>query len=438
MATFKRKRVVIVGAGFGGLSAALAFSRSPVEVLLLDRNNYHFFSPLLHQVATAELEPELIAYPIRRILRKRPNIQFIATDVKQIYLTSQFVEANNNLIPYDYLILACGSTSQFYNVGGAVDNAFSLKNLQEAVTLRNHILSCFEQATEEPDVSRRRQLLTFAVVGGGATGVEFAGSLAELIHDSLVKDYPTLDFTQVRLVLFHSGENLLPGMAKHLGLYAKKQLEKIGVEVMLQNKVKQVNEDSVYLDNQKILRTSTVVWTAGVRGHYLAQKWGLPTTKNGQVSVTSTLQLPNYPQVYVVGDLAAFEQEGKALPMLAQVAMQQGKSVANNIIRQIKGQNLLQIRYRHKGTLVILGRNAAVAEVGKLTFTGFLAWLLWLYIHAVNLLGYRNRLIVLINWFCSYFWRQRVANLIFPEVKLALRKHSNDDGREVNRRTPLE
>lgn len=439
MTTSKRKRVVIVGAGFGGLSVALALSRSPVEVLLLDRNNYHIFTPLLHQVATAELEPELIAYPIRRILRQRANVQFVTADVTRIDLGSQFVEANNNLIAYDYLILACGSTSEYYGVPGAADWAFPLKSLRSAVALRDRIIDCFEQAIEEPDISRRRQLLTFTVVGGGATGVEFAGSLAELIYDSLIKDYPTLDFTEVRVVLFHSGENLLNGMAKHLGIYAKKELEKMGVEVILKTKVQQVASDSVYLENQKLLRTSTVVWTAGVRGNSLAEIWGLPVNQNGQVAVTPTLQLANNPQVYVVGDLAAFEQDGKTLPMLAQVAMQQGKAVANNITRHIKGRNLLQARYKHKGTLVVIGRNAAVAEVGKLAFTGFLAWLLWLYIHVINLWGFRNRLIVLINWFCSYFLRQRVANLIFFSENLSVsRKNQSGSDREINRQAPLE
>ncbi len=419
MTTFQRKRVVIVGAGFGGLSAAIALSRSPVEVLLLDRNNYHTFSPLLHQVATGELEPELIAYPIRKVLRKYPHVQFATAGVKRIDVASKFVETSNSLITYDYLILACGSSSHFCGVPGAIEYSYPLKTLKEAVTLRNHILRCLEQATEEADPSRKRQLLTFTIVGGGATGVEFAGSLAELIFDSLVKDYPGLDLNQARVILFQSGDTLLPEMPKHLSIYAQKQLEKKGVEVILQTRVNQVTSDAVYLENQRLIRTSTVVWTAGVRGNYLAEGWGLPTSKNGQVEVLPTLQLPDYPQVYVVGDLAAVQQDGQKLPMLAQVAMQQGKTAANNITRDIKGRTALQLRYQHAGTLAIIGRNTAVGDLGRLTITGFFAWILWLYIHVVNLVGVRNRLIVLINWFYSYFFKKRVVGLIFPREEVS-------------------
>lgn len=436
MTNVKRLRVVIVGAGFAGLEAARALADFSVEILLINRDNYHTFLPLLHQVATAELQPELIAYPIRKVLRKFPNVrsnvrsnvqsnvQFVTADVKRIDLESQFVETDDCLISYDYLIVATGSTAQFFGVPGAAEYAFGLKTLKQAIILRNHILDCFEVAAHEPDETRRRQLLTFTVVGGGFTGVEFAGALAELIHGSLVKDYPTLDFRLVRVLLLHSGQNLLPGMSKRLSAYTQAQLQKMKVEVLLQRRASKVTTQRVYLHNEIAIPTSTVVWTAGVRGNS-SQEWGLPTTSNGQVAVLPTLQVPGHPQVYVIGDLACVNTQGAALPMLAQVAMQQGKAVAGNITRQIKGKNPLPMRYHHLGTMAIIGRHAAVVDLGKLKLTGFVAWVLWLLVHLVSLLGFRNRILVLINWVWNYFLRDRPVCLSIINHQLSKNNSSS-------------
>ena len=435
---------MIVGAGFSGVGAARTLADSPVEVLLLDRNNYHAFSPLFHQVATGELEPEQIAYPVRGILRKLSNVQFVMAEVKQVNLTKQVVEideaksvaprgslradwyacgppagnvlenVDQSLICYDFLILSVGSTSRFFGVPGAVEHTFPLKTLQQAVLLRNHVFDCFERAAHEPDAKRRQQLLTFAIVGGGPTGVEVAGAQAELIYRSLVQDYPTLDFRQVRVLLLQGADSLLPTFPQKLQAYTHKQLRRLGVEVYLQAKVSQVTKESVTLRDGRSFDTKTVVWTAGVYGNPQAEAWGLPTVGSGKVLVSSTLQVPGYSNTYVAGDLAALGSEGNFLPMLAPVAIQQGQAVARNILRQIKGRNPLPFRYRHQGSMVIIGRHAAVAHLGKLSLTGFPAWLLWLGVHLVALVGVRNRLMVMISWIWSYLFRDRFVRLILP------------------------
>lgn len=413
MTVSKRPRVVIVGAGFGGLRAVRALARSPAEVLLIDRNNYHTFNPMLYQVAAAELEPEQIAYPVRSILRKLPNADFVIAEVKRIDLANQIVETDGTRIPYDFLILATGSITQFLKIPGAAEYAFPLDNLQQAVALRNQVLGCFEQAVYELDAERRQRLLTFPIVGGGPTGVEFAGALVELIHGSLRKDYPTLDFREVRVLLLQSGNSLLAGMPKRLQLYTLAHLRKMGVEIYLEARARQVTSEAVHLHDGKVIPTETVVWAVGVHADPQVQKWGLPTAGKGQLAVLPTLQVPEYPQVYVIGDLASVEKgDGRPLPMVAPAAIQQGLAAAQNIQRQLVGRHPVSFHYSNKGTVTIIGRNAAAAHVGKLTFTGFLAWILWIGVHLLYLTGFRNRLLVLINWIWDYFFHARGVRLI--------------------------
>jgi NADH:ubiquinone reductase (H+-translocating) len=444
-------RVVIIGAGFAGISAARTFAGTSIDVLLLDRHNYHTFLPLLHQVATCELEPEHIVCPIRELLKTSPNVQFATNEVKRVDFVSQVIETNNCLIPYDYLILACGSTSQFLGIPGVYEHCFPLKNLEDSVNLRNQIISCFELAQEEADFSRRQELLTFTIVGGGATGVELAGELTELIYGTLVKDYPAIDFRQVRVLLLQAGDKLLPEMRSRLSVYAKRQLQKMGVEVKVTSRVTKVMENAVYWEDshfqkltQKIAQKSvqksefipcqTVIWTAGVCGNPVAKKWGLVTDGNGKVTVLPTLQVPEYPQVYVVGDLAA--PQNAQFPMLAPVATQQGVNAANNILRHLKGQNPQPMSYQHQGSMVIIGRHRAVANLfGKVNLTGFVAWLLWLVVHLAFLPSTRNRFHVLLNWVWSYFSCDRSVRLIlplYPATKLQPAPQSiNDDSKRV-------
>ncbi len=406
-------RVVIVGAGFGGLWAARSLARLPVDVLLVDRNNYHTFLPLLYQVAAAELEPEAIIYPVRSILRGLPNVHFAMAEVLEIDFNTRVVKISDRVIPYDFLILAIGSTFHFFGVPGAAEHAFALKTLEQGIALRSHILRCFERAVYEPVAERRRQLLTFAIVGGGPTGVEFAGALAELIRGPLRKDYSTLDFREVRVLLLEALESLLPGFPAPLRSYTFERLRWMGLEVRLGAQVSHVNRNAVHLNDGPVIPTETVVWTAGVRGDPRVERWGLSIARGGRVVVLPTLQVSGHPEVYVVGDLALVE-EGESLPMVAPVAIQQGVAAARNIGRQVVGQAPQPFRYRDRGTMATIGRNAAVAKLGTRAFTGFPAWILWLGVHLLNLIGFRNRLIVLINWAWDYFFYERAMRLILP------------------------
>jgi NADH dehydrogenase len=417
-----RPRVVIVGAGFGGLWSARALARTRAEVLLLDRSNYHTFFPLLYQVAAAELEPEDIAFPVRSILRRLPNVQFALAEVEAIDPLARLVKTADRAIPYDYLILAVGSTSHFFALPGALEYSFPLKTLEQAVTLRNHILCCFERASQEPDAARRERILTFAIVGGGPTGVEFAGALSELIHGPLCKDLPRLDLREVHVVLLEAMDRLLSGQPERLGAYALQRLRKMGVEVRIRAMVSEITATAVRLKDGTVIPAETVIWTAGVRGAGAplaldsgqVHAWGLPTARNGQIPVLPTLQVRDHPEIYVVGDLARVEEDGKPLPMIAPVAIQQGTQAARNIGRQLAGQDPLPFRYRDRGAMTTIGRNAAVAYVWGHAFTGFFAWAIWLIVHIFNLIGFRNRLIVIINWAWDYFFFERGVRLILP------------------------
>jgi NADH dehydrogenase len=414
MTTEARPRVVIVGAGFGGLWAGRALADTPVEVLLLDRNNYHTFLPLLYQVAAAELEPEDIAQPVRSLLHRTPNAAFMLAGVQGIDFAARQVQTTERAIPYDFLILAVGSTSHYFGVPGAAEHAFPLRTLEQGIALRNQILCCFERAMHETNVQRRQRLLTFVIVGGGPTGVEFAGSLIELVRGPLARDYPALDFQEVRVVLLEAADRLLSALPERLSAYAMVRLRKMGVQVMLGAKVSQVAADAVRLGADAFIPTETVVWTAGMRGATLADPWGLPTARNGQVLTLPTLQTPDHPEVYIVGDLACVEQDGHPLPMVAPVATQQGEWVARNIVRQVAGKPPLPFHYHDRGTMVTIGRNSAVTCLGGRVFTGFPAWMLWLGVHIANLIGFRNRLLVLINWAWDYLFYERAVQLILP------------------------
>ena len=407
-------RVVIIGAGFGGFWAVRKLSKGPVEVVLVDRNNYHTFFPLLYQVGTAELEPGQIIYPVRSFLRNRPNIEFLMDEVKKIDWNNRTVECESHWLTYDFLILAVGSAPHFFGVAGASENAMPLRSLEEGIDVRNHILQCFEKAVHEPDLAIRQRLLTFAIVGGGPTGVEFTGALSELVSGPIRKDYPTLDFQTVKIVLLEAANRLLPGIPEKLSQYALDQLHRKGVDVRLEAVVDEVTEHAVWLKEGEQIPTETVVWTAGVRGSSVSESSELLVNRRGQVIVSPTLQVANHSEVYVVGDSASLEENGGPLPMIAPVAMQQGEAAARNIIRQIKGQEPIPFYYKNMGMLAVVGRNAAVADLGRVKFTGFMAWALWLAVHIYRLLGFRNRLQVLIDWAASYIFRERAARLILP------------------------
>jgi NADH:ubiquinone reductase (H+-translocating) len=410
-------RIVIVGAGFGGLWAAKKLHKEPVNIFLLDRNNYHSFWPLLYQVGSAELEPSQIAYPVRAILRRQPNVRFVMAEVTAVDSHQQQVQTADpyqSPIPYDYLILATGSVARFFGIPGAERHTFPLKTMEDGIRLRNQILRCFETAEREQDPERRRRLLTFAIVGGGPTGIEYAGALAELIYNPLAKDYPGVNIDEVQILLVEAQTQLLQGMPDSLGQYAAARLATMKVTVRLNAMVSAVTDNSLTLNQNETILTETVVWTAGVGGEAVAATSGLPTQRNGTVPVQPTLQVEGLPHVYVVGDLAHFGENSQPLPMLAPVAMQQGEWAARNILRQLRGDAPQSFSYRDRGSMATIGRNAAVARIYGRNFTGFIAWLVWVFVHIRELIGFRNRLVVLINWAYNYVAFERMVRLILP------------------------
>lgn len=409
-----RAKVVVIGAGFAGWWAARAAACGPVDVTILDRNNYHTFLPLLYQVAAAEVEPEEIVYPIRSMMRRHRNIYFALADVDGVDLDSKVVTAGRQQFSYDYLVIASGSQSNFFGIKGAEEHSFPLKSLEQGGAIRNRILCCFERASLELDPEVRRKILTFAIVGGGPTGFEYAGALSELIRRPLLRDYKSLSPNGIKIILLEALPALLQGLPESLSSYAARRLQRMGVDVRVGAKVSEVTPDRVLLADGSDIPTETVIWTAGVRGEDLAEKLGLPLARSGRVSVTPELQLPGHPEVYVAGDIAYVEQDGKQLPMVAPVAMQQGTCAGSNIAQQAAGLDARPFRYRDKGTLATIGRNAAVGEVAGRTFTGFPAWVLWVMIHIFYLIGFRNRIFVLLNWAWDYFLYERTVRLILP------------------------
>jgi len=404
--------VVIVGAGFGGLRVARALRRSPVQVILLDRNNYHLFQPLLYQVATAGLEPEQIAKPVRAILRGQQNFDFRMAEVTGADLAARRLETSAGPIPYDYLVLAPGGETNFFGLDAVARHGLGLKDIGDAVSIRNHVLTCFEQAMLEPDPERRRARLTFVVVGGGPTGVEMAGALSELIQLVLVKDYPRLNIKDVRVLLLEATDRLLGTMPERLREAAGRTLWRKHIEVRFGATVADFDGVRVRLKSGEIVPAHTVIWAAGVKAATLNTRLGLPAGRQGRIVVEPTLQVPDHPEVYVVGDAAYLEVDGAPLPMVAPVALQMAQTVARNIARATRGAPPEPFRYRDPGTLATIGRNAAVAHLYGLQFTGFPAWVMWLVVHIIQLIGFRNKLFVLLNWAWDYFFYERAVRLI--------------------------
>jgi len=404
--------VVIVGAGFGGLNAARALRRAPVQVVLVDRNNYHLFQPLLYQVATAGLEPEEIAKPARAILRGQKNLDFRMVEVSRVDFTAKRVDTSAGPISYDFLVLAPGGETNFFGLESMQRHGLGLKDIPDAIEIRNHVLTCFEQAMLEPDAEKRRALLTFIVVGGGPTGVEMAGALSELIRLVLVKDYPRLNIKDVRILLLEATDKLLAAMPERLREAAVKTLWRKWIDVRFGAQVADYDGKQIRLKSGEIIPAQTVIWAAGVRASPLNATLGVAPGRQGRIPVEPTLQVPGHPEVFIIGDAAYQEQNGEPLPMVAPVAIQMGQFVARNIKRQVRGQPLEPFRYRDQGTLATIGRNAAVANVYGIKATGFVAWVMWLGIHIIQLIGFRNKLFVLINWAWDYFFYERAARLI--------------------------
>jgi len=410
-----RPTVVIVGSGFGGLRAARALRKAPVDVVLLDQNNYHLFQPLLYQVATAGLEPEQIARPVRAILRGQKNFEFRMVKVTGVDFGARQVATGNGPVRYDYLILAVGGETNYFGLESIIRHGFGLKGVVDAVTIRNHVLLCFERAMLEADAERRRALLTFVVVGGGPTGVEMAGALSELIRLVLVKDYPRLNIKDVRVLLLEATDRLLAPMPERLREAAAETLWHKHVEVRFGAAVQDYDGTRVLLKSGEVVPAHTLLWAAGVKAVSLTARLGLPTAQQGRVVVTPALQVPNRPEVYVIGDAAYLETDGTPLPMMAPVAIQMAETAARNIVRQLSGEPPRAFRYKDPGQLATIGRNAGVAYIRGIAFKGFPAWVVWLIVHIIQLIGFRNKLFVLINWAWDYFFYERAARLITKE-----------------------
>ena len=411
----KLPHVVIVGAGFGGLHAAQRLAGKPVRVTLVDKRNYHLFQPLLYQVATAGISPHEIAYPVRAIFQRQKNFSFLMSRVSGVDFERKQVLTEQGEVGYDYLILAAGASVNFFGNASLEQNALPLKDVSDAVTVRNHILRMFELASLEPDLQKRQALLTFVAVGGGPTGVESAGALSELIRLVLRRDYQRMDVESVRVILLEAAGNILAGFPSALQASAQQSLESKKVEVRLNAKVSNYDGQNLTLDGGEIISTRTVLWSAGVQAASLLSKLGLERAHAGRVKVQPTLQVPGHPDVYVIGDAAYFEENGKALPMVAPVATQQGKHAADNILAQTAGQPPKSFRYHDLGMMATIGRNAAVAFTFGMQFRGFPAWVVWLVVHLIGLIGFRNRLIVLINWTWDYLFYDRAVRLISRE-----------------------
>lgn len=408
-----RPRVVIVGGGFGGLTAARSLKGVPVDVTLIDRRNHHLFQPLLYQVATASLSPADIAQPIREILRKQKNAKVVLGEVARVEPDAkQVVLANGETVPYDYLVLAAGARHSYFGKDEWEADAPGMKSLDDALALRSKILLAFEQAELAETEEERRALLTFVIIGGGPTGVELAGAIAEIAHHSVAREFRNFNPATAKVILLEALPRILPMFPEKLSESAVKQLTEMGVTVRTGGMVTLIEPGVVHLGDDQI-QAKTIVWAAGVAASPLGKTVGVPTDRAGRVPVTSTLQVEAHPEIFVIGDQAAFtKSDGKPLPGVAPVATQEGHHAGVNIGLAVAGQPLLPFEYKDRGSMATIGRNRAIAQVGKYTFSGFPAWLAWNVVHVVNLSSFRNRLFVGLRWIWDYVNYKRGARLI--------------------------
>lgn len=405
-------RVVIVGAGFGGLQAALALEDAPVQLTVIDRTNHHLFQPLLYQVATAGLSPADIAAPIRHVLSRSRSTEVLMAEVIGVDTARRCVLLSDREVPYDYLVLATGSHYNYFGHPEWQQHAPCLKSLADATSIRRDVLLAFEAAELEPDPEERRALTTLVLVGAGPTGVEMAGALAELAHRALADEFRHVDPRTARIILLEAAPRILLQFPESLADNARRMLERMGVEVRSGAAVESVDADGVVIAGERI-RSRNVIWTAGVLASPAGQWLGADVDRSGRVRVASDLSVPGHPETFVIGDSAYLEQDGKQLPGLAPVAMQQGRYVAGLIHARVSGSAAAApFHYVDKGNLATVGRSYAILALGKLQLSGFIAWVLWLVVHIYYLIGFRNRLIVMFQWAWAYFTAQRAVRLI--------------------------
>lgn len=413
--TGEMPHVVILGGGFAGLFAARRLSRAPVRITLIDRRNHHLFQPLLYQVATAALNPSDIAEPIRRILRHQSNASVILGDATAIDVSGKKVLLRDCEIGYDYLIVAAGVTHSYFGHDDWPHYAPGLKTIDDALEIRKRVLMAYEEAERENDIGKRREWMSFVVIGAGPTGVELAGALAEIARHSLAHDFRHIDPAEAKILLLEGKPGILPSYPPDLADRAKQNLERLGVEVRTGAAVTSMDERGIDMGRERI-PARTKLWAAGIQGAPIAKTLGAPVDGAGRVMVTPELAIPGRSDIFVVGDLAHFEQDGALIPGVAPAAIQQGIHAADNILREVKGQQPRPFRYVDKGSLATIGRSAAVADLGPVRLSGFVAWVAWLVVHIYFLIGFRNRLLVIIEWAWVYLTWDRGARLITGET----------------------
>ena len=413
-----RKRVIVIGGGFGGLNAAKKLGHVPVSVLLLDAKNHHTFQPLLYQVATAGLSPGEIAPPIRWVLRHHRNTEVLLAEVTGFDLARRVVKCGQLEFPYDYLIVAAGARHAYFGHDEWEPYAPGMKTIEDALELRRRVLLAFEAAERQAITTGKHEMVNFVVVGGGPTGVELAGTLSEVARKALAHDFRAIDPKRTRIMLIEAGPRILPTYPEDLSKSAQKQLEDLGVEVHTSEMVIGIEPTTVITKSERV-SASVILWAAGVAASPLGRALGVPTDRAGRVLVQPDLSLPGHPEVFVIGDLAALrDKNGNMLPGVAPVAIQEGKAVAETIAGDLRGEARKEFHYFDKGSLATIGRSAAVAQIGKLHISGVIAWLTWLFVHITYLIGFQNRLLVLIQWAWSYFTYDRGARLITGDIGL--------------------
>jgi NADH dehydrogenase len=410
-----RPHLVVVGGGFGGLWATRALASAPLRITLVDRGNHHLFQPLLYQVATAGLSAPDIAAPLRHILRKQANVTVLMDEVVAIDADARAVRLRDgDPIGYDYLLLATGATHAYFGHDDWAPHAPGLKTLDDALRIRRRILSAFEKAELDDDPETRRALLTFAIVGGGPTGVELAGTLGEIARHTLRREFRRIDPRAARVLLLEAGPRVLSSFPEALSAKAQRQLERLGVEIRTGMPVTHIDAGGVTLGQERIA-THTVLWAAGVAASPLARSFGLPLDRAGRVAVADDLSVPGHPDIFIAGDLATLQSNGKPVPGVAPAAKQMGSHVAATLRARLDGRTATPFRYRDWGNLATIGRRAAVVDLGRLRFSGFLAWSFWLAAHIFFLIGFRNRLVVLLDWAVAYWTHQRNARIILGD-----------------------
>jgi NADH dehydrogenase len=400
----RQPRVVIIGCGFGGLELAKGLARAPVQVVLIDRHNYHTFQPLLYQVSTSGLEADSIVYPIRKIFKNQKNFHYRWCEVLKINPEQKYVETNIGICNYDYLVIATGTTTNFFNIEGLEEKSMPMKSVVEALNLRSLILQNLEKALLETDISERDALMNFVIVGGGPTGVELAGAICELKKHVLPNDYPELDFRRMRVILIESGDKLLASMCETNRNKAVKYLQEMGTEVWLNTAVTKYDGKNVTLGSAKPLQTYNLMWAAGVKGVVIEGLNPAIITPSKRFMVDEINRIKGYEDIFAIGDVAsmALEKYPKGHAQVAPVAIQQGHLLARNIVNLINKKATKPFDYFDKGSMATVGRNKALVEVGKINFGGFIGWAAWLFIHLLELVGFRNRVMILFNWVWNY------------------------------------